>query len=105
MSVPRNFDIPDQPERDERHFWEMRVWLQDAMQDDSELSGFDFHFRFWRKGKRSPVLLFTTVSFIEAVAASIWIDRLEGAKVRKCARKDCGVLFSDKSLRKKKYCS
>ena len=100
------FWVRDQPLRDYAYFWEMRALLRRSMlsRKDDLLRDFDFSVRFVR-AKRDSYFLLTTVSLLEALAASIQIDRLLKAKFQKCARPDCAIIFSVKDERHRKFCS
>jgi hypothetical protein len=41
--------------------------------------------------------------FLQALALSVQMDRMLEARVQKCARKDCGILFSVTDERPRKY--
>jgi hypothetical protein len=100
------FWVRDQPRRDYAYFWDMRALLCQSMlsQKDDLLRNFDFSVRFVR-AKSVSYFLLTTVSLLEAVAASIQIDHLLKAKFQKCARPDCAIVFSIKNDRHRKFCS
>jgi len=55
--------------------------------------------------KSGPAAVITTFAFQEALAASVRIDHLLRAKIRRCRRPDCGIPFAAVGPRKRKYCS
>jgi hypothetical protein len=95
--------VGEQPLRGEDHFWEELEAIKDGMRKNNSWDH-DFKVRFVTQGRRKTFLVLTTVSFVDAVRASQSIDRVLGAKIRKCARADCGTLFSTTSNYKQKYC-
>jgi hypothetical protein len=57
----------------------------------------------WREGKPVGTMILRTV--IDAVVASIQIDKLLGAEFRYCARPDCKKPFQIESRHQRIYCS
>ena len=53
---------------------------------------------------QQPAVIVTTTSLLESLLLTVTIDRISGAKVRKCARPDCAVLFTSTSGHERKYC-
>lgn len=51
-----------------------------------------------------PKVLITTCTFFDSVLLTLAVDRVQRAKVRKCARPDCEALFSSVSAHAKKFC-
>lgn len=90
----------------EKSIWELRRLMQESLsklnQHDGTLT--DFKVRIVITNGR-PRMLLTTITFMEALLLTLAIDRIRKAKVRKCARPDCSVLFSNATARKQKYCS
>jgi hypothetical protein len=63
----------------------------------------DFRLRFrWRHGKHAAALIAGDI--VTAIFATIYIDRLQGAKYGFCARSDCNKPFKIKSRHKRLYC-
>jgi hypothetical protein len=90
----------------EEHIWEFRRLIEGSLKALGEHTGkhIDFQVRILRAkdGKLRSVL--TTTTFSDALLLTLAVDQMEGAKVRKCARPDCGISFSVKSGHKRKYC-
>ena len=61
-------------------------------------------FRLVRSKGRAQVNV-TTMTFLEAILLTLSVDRVQKAKVLKCARPDCPVTFSFTGGHKRKYCS
>jgi hypothetical protein len=63
----------------------------------------DFQVRLTRhRGEPRGVL--TTTTFMDALLLTLTVDRVLDAKVQKCARADCGVLFAVSGGHERKYC-
>jgi hypothetical protein len=98
-------DFRSQARRDYGHFWEMQHLFVEAMRSRTSRL-FDAHelpLRF-RRGRRECYAEITATTFIEAVITTIKIDHLRGAKFQKCARPDCGTVFSVMGQRSRRYC-
>ncbi len=84
--------------------WELRRLVEGSLRKQSGTGGYaDFQVRIVRI-KGQPRVILTTTTFMEALLLTLSVDRALGAKVRKCARPDCGVMFSNTSAHKRKYC-
>ena len=68
----------------------------------NEASEFRVQFR-WRSRKHAAALMARDV--VTAIFATIYIDRLQGAKYGFCARPDCNKPFKIKSRHKRIYCN
>jgi hypothetical protein len=55
------------------------------------------------RSERQPRAVLTTMTFMDAALLTLTVDAVLRAKVRKCARPDCPVVFSFTSNHKKKY--
>ncbi len=90
-----------------KHIWETRRLLQ------ASLGG---TIRDWRLRRlpgpacasqgaaaSCPVVL-TTTTFLDAMLLTLAVDRIQQAKAQKCARSDCGIVFTVVSGHEKKYC-
>jgi hypothetical protein len=87
-----------------KHIWEMRRLLERALKDRSEIGEYaDFEVRLVRI-KGQPRVVLTTTTFLEALFLTLTVDRVQAAKVQKCARPDCGVTFAVSSRHERKYC-
>jgi hypothetical protein len=84
--------------------WEYRRMLEGSLRTRSEIGGYaDFHVRLVRI-KGTPRTILTTTTFLDSLLLTLAHDRVLNAKVRKCARPDCGVTFSTTSGHEQKYC-
>jgi len=83
---------------------ELRIFANGWMAAEHGETGYrlDFNIRF---PSDSSSGLITTTNFSDALALSIRTDQLLGAKMQKCKRPDCGILFSSIGPRKRKYCT
>ena len=54
--------------------------------------------------RSGPAAVITTFAFSDALAASVRIDHLQRAKIRRCQRPDCGIPFAAVGPRKRKFC-
>lgn len=89
----------------ENEIWEIRRLIEGSLQKAEQRSGehSDFHSRIVRS-EGNARLIVTTTTFLEALELTITVDQVQRAKIRKCARPDCGVSFSNTGGHKKKYC-
>ncbi len=55
----------------------------------------------WNNG--APLFTTEAVSCVDAIAASVLVDLIRGARFKKCARHDCPVVFRITSRHKRKY--
>lgn len=101
-------DIRRTPTRTEAHFWETQKWIKGEMQSKKGTNFAPpfswFNSYFITDDKRNAGLMIRTTSFRQALSISVVVDRLLGAKVRKCKRPDCSALFSTTSNQEQKYC-
>ena len=86
--------------------WEARRLLQNSLGSLDKHTGeqIDFHTQIVRSKERAQVNV-TTTTFLEAILLTLSVDRVQKAKVLKCARPDCPVTFSFTSGHRRKYCS
>jgi hypothetical protein len=91
----------------EEHIWAVRRAMRGSLKALEQHSGEydDFQVRFLRSTGGKSRLVLTTSTFFDALLLTLSVDQLQGAKVRKCARPDCGVLFSTTGGHKRKYCA
>ena len=89
-------------------FWTMRRTVIRELEEPKKGVGFDV----WPLSIRlanlrsGPAAVITTLTFEDALAASVRIDHLLGAKIRKCERQDCPVTFSAPATKENKiFCS
>jgi len=89
----------------ERYIWGMQRLLMNALQNLETYKGAsrDFQVRIVHE-KKGPRVTLTTLTFLESLLLTLAVDKVQRAKVRKCARPDCGVLFSITGGHKRKYC-
>ena len=95
-----------EPLQSAKFVWDMRdLLLRDLKSRKSEFGSVcDFQTRIVRE-RNSPRVVITTATLLDAVLLSILIDRVKKARVQKCARPDCGILFTSENEHAKKYCS
>lgn len=90
----------------EKYIWEMHRLLIGSL---NNLAGHTGKYRDIQArivhSKNGPQVILTTTTFLEAVLLTLAVDKVERAKVSKCARPDCGVPFSATGGHKRKYCS
>jgi hypothetical protein len=91
----------------EKHIWGVRRLIEGSLNALEGHSGKhdDFQVRFERSKDGKWRLILTTATFLDALLLTLSVDELQGAKVRKCARADCGVSFSITGGHKRKYCT
>lgn len=84
--------------------WEFRNLLRRCMTEKAELN-WDENFEVLLEGAgaRSRVV-FTTNTLLDSLMLTIAADRLMKAKIQKCRRPDCGVLFANATGHDKKFC-
>jgi hypothetical protein len=91
----------------EKHIWDMRDLLLKTLKRLKNLGNrgqhSDFQVRLVRKSGK-PRAIVTTTTFVDAVVLTLTIDRVEDAKVQKCARRDCSATFSFTAGHRRKYC-
>jgi hypothetical protein len=93
------------PELSAKYIWDTRDLFVRTLKANGDAGKHsDFQVRLLRKNGK-PQVVFTTTTFLDAILLTLSIDRIEGAKVRKCARPDCGVPFSITGGHKRKYCA
>jgi len=86
------------------HIWRIRKLLKNSLKNRSEVGDYaDFQVRILRVNGQPRVVL-TTATFLEALLLTLTVDRVLAAKVQKCARPDCGILFAVSSGHERKYC-
>lgn len=85
------------------HVWRFRKLLMDSLTQNERMEGrAEFEVRIERVDG-DPRVVFTTLTFIDAMLLTLTVDQVRGAKVRKCARPDCGVPFTQTTAHKKKF--
>jgi predicted RNA-binding Zn ribbon-like protein len=86
--------------------WGLRSMIENSLRELSKHTGkfADFNVRILL-AKGRPRVTITTCTFYESLLLTLAVDRVERAKVRKCARPDCGILFSNTSAHKRKFCT
>jgi hypothetical protein len=87
-----------------KHIWKMSKLVQYRLERHKELELGDFQLRFLRV-KGAPRLVVTTTTFWDSLLLSVHVDRIKGAKMQKCERADCGIVFFASSGHARKYCS
>jgi hypothetical protein len=101
------FVVQEQPWRYADDFWHMREHARIALSSKAELDvleQFELPTRLVRK-RTGSYFLICTVAFLDSMFATIVLDHAEGAKVLRCARPDCGIVFAANNRHKRKYCS
>jgi hypothetical protein len=83
--------------------WNFRKLLERCLTEkaDAEMSA-DFKVEF-ETVKRQGRVVFVTDTLVDALRLTIVTDRVQGAKVRKCARPDCGIPFTQTTGYDKKF--
>jgi CGNR zinc finger len=102
-----DFLVQGQPLRFSDDFWHIREHAQIALSSKKGLdilSAFDLPVRLVLKSTGSYFLI-CTITFLETLLATVLIDNAKGARVLKCARPDCGIVFSTDNQHERKYCS
>lgn len=98
------YSVPYHPLHSAKKIWAFRDLLVRGLKGNSELGSVcDFQTRIVRESN-SPRVVITTRTLLDAVLLSIIVDRVKKAKVQKCARPDCGIIFMSDNRHKKKYC-
>jgi hypothetical protein len=99
-------DVPYESKISEKHIWGIRRLIQGSLNALAQHTGalHDFHVRFEPASNGKSRLVFTTATFLDALLLTLSVDQVQGAKVRKCERPDCGISFSVTGRRKRKYC-
>jgi hypothetical protein len=89
----------------EEHIWGLQRLLNGALRNLAGHTGkySDFQVQIVH-AKGGPKVILTTTTFLDSLLLTLAVDKVQGAKVRKCARPDCGVLFSTTGGHKRKYC-
>ena len=89
----------------EKYIWGVRGLLIGSLKNVQKHSGkySDFQVRFLDL-PNGPGVILTTTTFLQSILLTLAVDKVRGSKVRKCARPDCGVLFSITDGHKRKYC-
>lgn len=90
-------------EIEEKKLWDWREWLMSSMENKRDVGTADFQVRIERIADQPRVIL-TTLTFKDALLLTTKIDQVLKAKVRKCARPDCSVVFTVTTKHKRKYC-
>lgn len=103
--LPFRVEYPRQVQVSE--IWKARRLLENSLQSGGrkgEIGDFaDFRVRLTRY-RGLPRVNITTTTFLESMLLTLAIDRISDAKVGKCARPDCQVLFATTTGHDKKYC-
>jgi hypothetical protein len=96
--------VPYSPVQSVQRIWRMRDFLVGGLKASEELGDVcDFQTRIVRESS-SPKVVIATATLLDALLLSIVIDRVRKAKVQKCARPDCGIVFTSDNRHEKKYC-
>jgi len=101
------FVVEEQPWRYSEDFWHMREHARLALSSKARLDvlgQFELPTRLVLK-RTGSYFLICTVAFLDALFATIVLDHAEGAKVMRCARPDCGIVFTANNQHKRKYCT
>ncbi len=86
--------------------WATRRLIENSLRNLNKHTGglIDFTARIILvKGK--PRVTITTCTFLDSLLLTLAVDKVQKAKVRKCARPDCGILFSSASAHNRKFCT
>jgi hypothetical protein len=85
--------------------WSFRRLIENSLRDLGKHTGqyTDFNARMILV-KGQPKVLITTCTFFDSLLLTLAVDKVEKAKVRKCARPDCETLFSTATAHGKKFC-
>ena len=98
------FEVRYVTEFEEATIWHMRRVLLNTLKGHGDVGDYsEFRVRLVRV-KGEPQIVLTTTTFMEALLLTIAADRVMGAKLQKCARPDCGAVFSTTGGHKRKYC-
>jgi hypothetical protein len=93
-----------EPKAHEKHIWAIRRLFENSVRSGKHSGKHnDFPVRIIAV-KGNPRLVVTTTTFEDALALTLSIDAVRHAKRRKCARPDCGVLFTFTGGHSRKYC-
>jgi len=84
--------------------WSYQTYLQKELQKTSKDFELLYDYTVQIRRDKEPRVLLTTVTFEDALALTVNVDRVMNARVVKCARPDCGILFSHSSGHERKYC-
>lgn len=85
------------------YVWIIQKLLMDVLSRKEKVEGYaDFQARIERVNG-SPQVVFTTFTFLDATFLTLTVDQATGAKVRKCARPDCGIPFTKTTGHKRKF--
>jgi len=85
------------------YVWGLRTLLMDCLTQNERMEGqAEFEVRIERLDG-SPRVVFTTLTFIDAMLLTLTVDQAKRAKVRKCARPDCGIPFTQTTGYEKKF--
>ncbi len=101
------YDSPYESTISEKYIWGIRRLIEKSLHTPAQRSGghHDFQVRIERTKDGKSQLVLTTTTFLDALVLTLSVDQVQGAKVRKCARPDCGVSFSSTGGHKRKYCT
>ena len=86
--------------------WGIRRLIENSLRNLNKHTGglIDFTARIILvKGK--PRVTITTCTFLDSLLLTLAVDKVQKSKVRKCARPDCGILFSSVSAHNRKFCT
>jgi hypothetical protein len=86
-------------------FWDFRRLMLGEMKRkvSPDFAQWDYKLRFAALIRLGPSAVITTTALKDAVAASIRIDQLRGAKFLICKRPDCAIPFAAIGPRKRKF--
>ena len=86
--------------------WATRRMIENSLRDLNKHTGhlIDFTARITLV-KGQPKVTITTCTFLDSLLLTLAVDRVQKAKVRKCARPDCRILFSSATAHNRKFCS
>ncbi|MFP5208670.1 MAG: hypothetical protein ACLGRW_05210 [Acidobacteriota bacterium] len=57
------------------------------------------------EGRQKLIAEVTPATSLDAILATVYVDKLRGLELQVCALKDCNVMFEQQSDYRKKYCS
>jgi hypothetical protein len=98
------FEVRYVTEFEEATIWQLRRVLLNTLKGYGDVGDYsEFRVRIVRV-RGEPQIVLTTTTFMEALLLTIVADRVMGAKLQKCARPDCGTVFSTTGGHKRKYC-
>jgi hypothetical protein len=101
------FVVEEQPWREPDEIWHIREHARIALSSKARLDvlgQFELPTRLVLK-RTGSYFLICTVAFLDALFATIVLDHAEGARVQRCARPDCGVVFAANNRHRRKYCT